>query len=154
MEREHEIIGALQTFTPQNQFRGANQVWDEMKKQRGHYCRVCRCVLPNEAFSGKGHRVHVCKECARLPKDGRDAIEHREEIFRYLRQSHISPKNVSRLKELTEGPNEEVAALASLVLEVASVRPHKKRRLKILAKERRDLLERLEETGLILAHHA
>ena len=96
----------------------------------------------------------MCKECARLPKEERDAIEHREEILNYLRQSHISPRNVSRLKELMEGPNEEVAALASLVLEVASVRPYKKRRLKILAKERRDLLERLAETGLTLAHHA
>jgi len=125
-----------------------------MKERRGHYCRICGSVRPNEKFSGRGHRIHVCKECARLPKEERDAIEHREEILNYLRQSHISPRNVSRLKELMEGPNEEVAALASLVLEVASVRPYKKRRLKILAKERRDLLERLAETGLTLAHHA
>ena len=30
VEREHEIIGTIQTFTPQNRFRGANQVWEEI----------------------------------------------------------------------------------------------------------------------------
>ena len=29
VEREHEIIGTTQAFTPGNQFRGANQVWEE-----------------------------------------------------------------------------------------------------------------------------
>ena len=83
----------------------------------------------------------------------REAIEHGEEIFNYLRQSHISSKNISRLKELAESPSEEIAEQARLVLEVASIKPYKKRRLKVLARERRDLLHKLEETGLILAHH-
>ena len=34
-----------------------------MKKRRGHYCRVCRSMLPNEKFTGSGHRDHVCKAC-------------------------------------------------------------------------------------------
>ncbi|MFH1624428.1 MAG: hypothetical protein ABID54_04645 [Pseudomonadota bacterium] len=83
----------------------------------------------------------------------RKEIEHREEIFNYLHQSHISSKNISRLKELAESPNEEIVELARLVLEVASVKPYKRRRLKVLARERRDLLHKLEKTGLILAHH-
>ncbi len=124
-----------------------------MKNHRGHYCRICGRDRPNEAFSGKGHRVHVCKECARLPVEEREAVEHREEIFNYLRQSHISSKNISRLKDLAESSNEEIAELARLVLEVASIKPYKRRRLKVLAQERRDLLHKLEETGLILAHH-
>ena len=33
------------------------------KRRRGHYCWVCRRVLPNERFSGRGHRDHVCKPC-------------------------------------------------------------------------------------------
>ena len=124
-----------------------------MKKNRGHYCRICGRSRPNEKFSGKGHRVHVCKECARLPVEERETIEHREEIFNYLHQSHISSKNISRLKELAESSSEEIVELARLVLEIASIKPYKKRRLKVLAQERRDLLHRLEETGLILAHH-
>jgi len=83
-----------------------------MKKRRGHYCRICRKIRPNEAFSGKGHRIHVCKRCACLPKEKREEIEHEDEIFSYLNQSHISEKNVSRLKKLAVSPNERIAELA------------------------------------------
>jgi len=95
----------------------------------------------------------VCKECARKPKEERDVIEQKEEIFNYLNQSHISKKNVSRLKVLASSSNAKIAEFASIALEVARVKPYKKRRLKVLAKERRDLLQQLEETGLIFAHH-
>jgi len=75
------------------------------------------------------------------------------EIFGYLKQSHISNKNVKRLELLVKSESENIAKLADIVLEVANVKPYKKRRLKVLARERRDLLKKLEETGLILAHH-
>jgi len=78
-------------------------------------------------------------------------MEH--EIFGYLKQSHISNKNVKRLKKLVDSESDQIAKLANIVLEVADVKPHKRRRLKVLARERRDLLHKLEETGLILAHH-
>ena len=42
--------------------------------------------------------------------------------------------------------------LAGIVLEVAEIRPYKKKRLRELAKTRRDLLQKLEKTGLIIAH--
>jgi len=123
-----------------------------MKKRRGHYCRICGSRKPNEAFSGKGHRIHACKKCARLPKEKREEIEQKDEIFDYLRQSHISDKNVSRLRKLAASPNEQVADLAGIVLEVAEIKPYKKRRLKELARKNRDLLQKLNETGLVLAH--
>ena len=123
-----------------------------MTKRHGHYCRICGNLKPNEAFSGKGHRIHVCKQCARLPKEEREEIEHEEEIFNYLRQSHISDKNVSRLRKLAKSPNEQIAELAGIVLEVAEIKPYKKRRLKEIARKRQDLLQKLDETGLILAH--
>ncbi|MBI5966714.1 MAG: hypothetical protein HY882_02490, partial [Deltaproteobacteria bacterium] len=81
------------------------------------------------------------------------AIEQEEEIFGFLRQSHISDKNVARLKTLASSDNRRIAELAAIVLEVAQVKPYKKRRLKVLAKERKHLLLKLEETGLIFAHH-
>ncbi len=86
---------------------------EKMMKRRGHFCRICKSQLPNEAFSGKGHAQHVCRQCACMPKDARGAIEHEDEIFNFLKQSHISGKN----------------------------------------RERRDLLRKLADTGLILAHH-
>jgi len=123
------------------------------KKRSGHYCRICGRSRPNEKFSGKGHRNHICKECARKPKNERDEIDQTEEIFSFLSQSHISKKNVERLTVLAESENEKISELAGIVLEVAKVKPYKKRRLKVLARERRDLLEKLDETGLIFAHH-
>ncbi len=88
-----------------------------------------------------------------MPKDRREIIENKDEIFGFLKQSHISAKNVSRLNVLRSSVDSEVSQLASIVLEVAEVVPYKKRRLAKLAHDRRDLLMKLESTGLILAHH-
>ena len=70
-----------------------------------------------------------------------------------MNQSYISDKNVERLKTLSGAENERIRELASVVLEVAKVKPYKKKRLQVLAGERRDLLDDLERTGLISAHH-
>lgn len=119
----------------------------------GHGCRICGRKLPNEKFSGRGHTVHVCRECAASGNDKRDEIEKEKEIFGYLSQSHISDKNVDRLKEIFLSSNPYIRNLAAVVLEVAAVKPYKKRRLKILARHHPEVLSKLEETGLIFAHH-
>lgn len=87
-----------------------------------------------------------------MPKHEREAIEQEEEIFHYLEQSNISAKNVSQLKILAASDNPHIAELAGIVLRVAEVKPSKRRRLTVLAREHRDLLEDLERTGLILTH--
>lgn len=114
-----------------------------------HYCRICGAYKPNEQFSGRGHRTHVCKKCARLPKFEREAIEQQAEIANFMDQSHISKKNVARLCVLTASENPETATLAKLVLEVAKIKPYKRRRLKLLAQSYPELLVKLEEAGLI-----
>lgn len=119
----------------------------------GHYCRICGRTRPNEKFSGGGHVIHVCKECALKPKAEREEIEQEEELFGYLRQSNISAKNIRRLRILATSDNPRIAELARIVLGVAEVGPGKRGRLKALARDRRDLLDDLERTGLILAHH-
>lgn len=119
----------------------------------GHYCRICGETRPNEKFSGKGHKNHICKDCAKLPKDEIARTEQMEEIFNYLSQSNISSKNISRLSKLSKSSIPDVAEHAAIVLEVGKVKPHKRRRLKYLAKNHRELLNKLEETGLIFAHH-
>ena len=88
-----------------------------------------------------------------MPKSTRDAIEQEEEIFNYLKQSHISATNTARLRTLAASDNPRIAELAAIVIEVAEVKPYKTRRLQVLATERRDLLDALERTGLIAAHH-
>lgn len=120
----------------------------------GHFCRICGSTKPNEKFSGKGHKNHICKACAKLPKVERDEIDQTEEIFHFLQQSNISKKNMSRLRELSLSENDEIAKLASLVLEVGRIKPGKRRRLKVLASGHQELLNQLEETGLIMAHHS
>jgi len=119
----------------------------------GHYCRICGRMRPNEKFSGKDHKIHVCKECSRKPKDEIEAIEQKDEIFKYLKQSHISKKNIKRLNSLTSSNNDRISELAKIVLEVAQVCPYKKKRLKFLARNHREMLNKLNESGLIYAHH-
>ena len=86
-------------------------------------------------------------------KEEREVIEQEEEIFQYLRQSHKSNKNMARLKELARSPKQQIAEQAALVYEIARIKPYKRKRLKVLAQTRKDLLDKLEDTGLILAHH-
>jgi hypothetical protein len=118
----------------------------------GRYCRICGRERPNEQFSGKGHRIHVCKRCQRLPKTQRRAIEDRDDIFGFMEQSHISKKNVARLEQLAKSEEPRIACLAAIVLEVARVAPYKRRRLKVLSRNHRDLLRKLGQTGLLFAH--
>ncbi len=59
--------------------------------------------------------VHVC------PKEDREAIEQENEIFGFLTQSHISSKNVSRLRKLASSQNDRISELADIVLEVEHV---------------------------------
>ncbi len=115
----------------------------------GHYCRICGRIRPNEKFSGKGHRTHVCRQCSQLPAETRASIEQQEEIAGFLfNQSHISEKNQDRLKVLASSSNRKIAELAELVLEVARLAPYRRRRFKILAAQDKELLARLEAVGL------
>ena len=88
-----------------------------------------------------------------MPKEEREMMEQEEEILQYLRQSHISNKNMARLKELAGSSKQRIAEQAALVHEIARIKPYKRKRLKVLAQTRKDLLDKLEDTGLILAHH-
>ncbi|MCD4768186.1 MAG: hypothetical protein K8R06_08395 [Methanosarcinales archaeon] len=51
------------------------------KRYRGHFCKVCRQILPNEKFSGKGHAAHICKKCAtKQKKEKKEKKKQSEEI--------------------------------------------------------------------------
>lgn len=119
-------------------------------KRSGHYCWVCGRHRPNEKFSGKGHKAHICKECARIPVEERNRIEHTREIERYWEQKNISKKNLARLTTLSKSSTAEVAELAQVVLEVARIYPFRKRRISRIAKERNDLIHKLEKVGLVI----
>ncbi len=109
----------------------------------GHYCRICARQRPNEKFTGRGHRKHICKDCQRLPREELSRIECLNELVRFLDQSNISANNISRLETLKQYPNEKVRELAGLILEVALVKPHKRRRSNFLAQHHPDIWQRL-----------
>ncbi|HEY3038724.1 MAG TPA: hypothetical protein VGJ66_08305 [Pyrinomonadaceae bacterium] len=84
----------------------------------------------------------------KLPRELRKHIEEVDEVVGFLSQSNISTKNVARLKVLADSTDEEVARLAKVVAEVAQLHPHKRRRLKVVARAHKDLMVRLQELGL------
>ena len=94
----------------------------------GHYCRICGRERANEKFSGKGHRVHVCKDCWKLPPAQREKIETGDEVAGFLRQSRISRKNLQRLAELSGNPDPGIRHLAGLVRRVAKISEGKRKR--------------------------
>jgi hypothetical protein len=117
----------------------------------GHYCRFCGRERPNEQFSGKGHKIHICKRCQAKPKSERQAIADMNVILGFMQQSHISERNIVRLNKMTRPADTEVANLAEIVLKVAKVKPYRRKRLKFLARNHPDLIRKLEEADLIPA---
>jgi hypothetical protein len=68
-----------------------------------------------------------------------------DELYGFLEQSNISRKNIVRLESLAQHVNNDVRHLAMLILEVARVKPHKRRRWKFLAHNHFGLYLRLKE---------
>jgi hypothetical protein len=116
----------------------------------GRFCFLCQSIRPNEAFGSKGERARICRKCRRMPREKRNALMHQREIHGFMEQSHISQKNIARLRALASSSNARIASLAALVLEVAMLTPYRRPRISTLARQRRDMLTRMEEAGLIL----
>jgi hypothetical protein len=117
----------------------------------GRFCILCQSIRPNEAFGGKGARARICRKCRRMPREKRNALMHEREIRGFVEQSHISQKNIARLQALASSSNTRIANLAALVLEVALLTPYRRRRIRTLARQRRNILTRMEQAGLILS---
>jgi sugar phosphate isomerase/epimerase len=116
----------------------------------GRLCIPCERIRPNEAFGGKGRRACICRKCRQLPREQQDRLLHEREIRGFLGQSHISDKNITRLRALAGSADARIAGIATLVRDVAAVAPYRRRRIRILARQRRDLLRRMEVARLIL----
>ena len=116
----------------------------------GHYCWVCGNIRPNEAFSGKGHKRHICKRCAKKPHEEIEQLESLQNIHGFLAQRNISKKNMAYLKQRCKFPDEQVQQCAKLVLEVACAKPHKRERIRFLARHHPSLLAELNKSSLLL----
>src|SRR5436305_12475027 len=116
----------------------------------GHFCWMCQRHRPNEAFSGKGHARHLCKECSRLPKESRERRRRLDNLHDMLfRQSRISPKNIGMAMEWAAGDDPEVTALALIVAEVGRYHPGKRKRLGRMKHDRPALWERMIAADLL-----
>jgi hypothetical protein len=85
---------------------------DKRHLEACHYCRICDRGRPNEKFTGRGHRDHICKDCQRLPRSEREEIEGMDELSGFLEQSNISAENIVRLEILIHHNDNELKRLA------------------------------------------
>ena len=113
----------------------------------GRTCRICGRSRPNEQFGGKGERASTCSKCRQRPKDERRLILATEEVHGFLNQSRISDKNIKRLGELAGIDDAAFQSLRSLVLQIATIRPGKRRRWKVLRLQHLDLFEQIVDCG-------
>lgn len=77
-----------------------------------------------------------------MPREKRDRIERLDELHRFLHQSVISPKNISRLELLATHEDPEVRQYAALILDIAHVLPGKRNRWLKLAQGYPPLFDR------------
>ena len=115
----------------------------------GNWCWVCNSVLPNEKFSGKGHHRHVCKSCAKLPKDELQRISDEKFLHTILNQKVISIKNINMIKKILVKYSGKMREQAEAILQVTEVRPYKKKRMGFLYYNHRELFDRCVGLGLI-----
>ena len=115
----------------------------------GHWCSICGGMKPNEAFSGRGHRDHICKQCQKMPKARRQEIRDRRFVGSVLEQRNISTGNRETLTRISTTYSGELGEQARVVLEVARVKPHRKRRVQWLRQHRRDLFDELVRLGFL-----
>jgi len=91
----------------------------------------------------------VCADCRKLPMAEQQRRLAMDEILGFLEQSNISAKNIVRVKELVSIADPRFQVLRELILEIALVKPHKRRRWKFLREHRLDLLQRAVDAGLV-----
>lgn len=66
------------------------------RKHKGHYCWTCDSFRSNESFSGKGHALHLCKECSRLPADELTYRQALRDLERCITWEGIIPRKRRR----------------------------------------------------------
>jgi hypothetical protein len=112
-------------------------------------CRICSKYKPKAAFTEKSLSLHTCKACSKMPRPRTKERNQLDEIFAMLTQSRIFKKDTLRLEELAGSTIEKVALHASLLLEVAMVKPYKRGRNIFLEERYPELLSKMEQEGMI-----
>lgn len=111
---------------------------------------MCSQVRPNEAFGGKGEHARICRQCRALPPAKRDVLKCEHEIVGFLEQSHVSEKNMARLRVLASSGNSRISDLAAVVLDVSHSSHHTAAAECGFWPGSCHLLKRMEESALIV----
>ncbi|MFR0678845.1 hypothetical protein [Dysgonomonas mossii] len=95
------------------------------KKKQGHYCRICGASKPNEAFSGKGHAKHICKECSSLPQERKNELQHINQIDRIAGKYPRSRQDWEFLEKMSKNKKyPEAAEFAQMILGMNRSQPN------------------------------
>jgi hypothetical protein len=83
------------------------------RKGSGHWCWCCGRHRPNERFSGRGHRRHLCKDCSKL---GKQELAYRQAVIDIDR---LAPKNLAGIERIaTTHPDARVQKYARECVEL------------------------------------
>ena len=61
-------------------------------KHQGHYFKMCGEYKSNESFSGKGHRLYICKKCI----SKRNKAKKEKKRLEHDRINEVSEENSSQ----------------------------------------------------------
>lgn len=61
-------------------------------KHQGHYYKMCGEYKSNESFSGKEHKLHICKECM----SKRNKTKKEKKRLEHYRINEVSEENSSQ----------------------------------------------------------
>ncbi len=72
------------------------------KRQQGYYCKICGERKANEKFSGKGHVVHICKQCQSLPAEVQTDMRRIRDVERLLGKFPLSRQDWELLEKYSK----------------------------------------------------
>jgi hypothetical protein len=87
------------------------------KRYRGHYCKICAGILPNERFSGGGHKNHICKQCSKKSPEEKRELEIINDISRMACFMNLSRNNRKLLQKYSHDNSERVRDAANSLLD-------------------------------------
>ncbi|GHV04670.1 MAG: hypothetical protein LBH32_03390 [Dysgonamonadaceae bacterium] len=93
------------------------------KKHQGHYCKICGEHKANEKFSGKGHSIHICRDCEALPQERKNELQYMNRIERIAEKYPRSREDWDLLEKYAKNKAyPEASEFAQMILEMSGKR--------------------------------
>lgn len=78
-----------------------------MKKasKKAWFCKICGRFRANEKFSGKGHSLHVCKDCQRKIQEEKltkKQVLKKEKANYCIQEARPSYKNATKISKIKQ----------------------------------------------------